>query len=125
MLPGTGPDTPAVVVTVAGPDGCAFVHPARKAVTIRMHAQRIGKNDLFICFHRLLALSGAPEISCDDDKKPAEKQVLMNVLIHPFLAGEQPDSTIFDPFKSGSAVFIASLTFRHSEAMEHGNIRVP
>jgi len=75
MLPGTGPDTPAVVVTVAGPDGCAFVHPARKAVTIRMHAQRRGKNDLFICFHRLLALSGAPEISCDDDKKPAEKQV--------------------------------------------------
>jgi len=58
-------------------------------------------------------------------KKPAEKQVLMNVLIHPFLAGEQPDSTIFDPFKSGSAVFIASLSFRHSEAMEHGNIRVP
>jgi hypothetical protein len=73
MLPGTGPDPPAVVVAVVGPDGCAFVHPARKAATIRMHAQRIGTNDLFICFHRLPALSGAREIACDDDKKPAEK----------------------------------------------------
>jgi len=25
----------------------------------------------------------------------------MNVLIHPFLAGEQPDSTVFDPSKVG------------------------
>jgi len=78
MLPGTGPDTPVVVVTVAGPDGCVFVHPARKAATIRMHAQRIGKNDLFICFHRLLALSGTPEISCDDDKKRRRSRVLSN-----------------------------------------------
>jgi hypothetical protein len=73
ILPGTGPDTPTVVVTVAGPGCCVFVHPARKAVTIRMHAQRIGKNDLFICFHRLPSLSGTHEIYCDDDKRPAKK----------------------------------------------------
>ncbi len=62
-----------MVVTVAGPDGCAFVHPARTAVTIRIHAQRRGKDELFICFHRLPALSGAPEISCDDDKNSKKR----------------------------------------------------
>ena len=93
MLPGTGPDTPAVVVTVAGPGGSAFVHPAREAVTIRMHAQRRGKIDLFICFHRLLALSGAPEISCDNDKKPTEKQVLIQSGKDPYLvSGELYES---------------------------------
>jgi hypothetical protein len=76
MLPGTGPDTPTVVVTVAGPGCCVFVHPARMAVTIRMHAQIIGKNDLFICFHRLLALSGTQEIPCDVDKRPSKNRFL-------------------------------------------------
>jgi len=73
MLPGTGTDTPTGVVTVPGPGCGVFVHPARKAVTIRMHAQRIGKNNLFICFHRLASLSGTHEISCDDDKRVAKK----------------------------------------------------
>jgi hypothetical protein len=77
MLPETGPDTPTVVVTVAGPGCCVFVHPARKAVTIRMHAKIIGKKDLFICFHRLLALSGTREIPCDVDKRPSKKQVFV------------------------------------------------
>jgi hypothetical protein len=51
ILPGTGPGVAVGgVVIVDGLDGCPFVHPARKAVRIRMHAQKIGKTDLFICF---------------------------------------------------------------------------
>jgi len=76
MLPGAEPTVISGVDTVDGPDCCAFVHPARKAVTVRMHAQRIGKNDLFTCFHRLLALSVASEIPCDDDKIRRGSRVL-------------------------------------------------
>jgi hypothetical protein len=94
-----------VVVTVAGPDGCAFVHPARKAVTIRMHAQRIGNNVLFICFHRLFALSGAPEITYDDDKKPAGKQFLIpsgtqayRCILENYTKAWEPVFSIFTPY---------------------------
>jgi hypothetical protein len=57
MLPGTGPDAPTVV-TVAGPAGCAVVHPAAKAVTMRAHVQRSERNDLFTRFHRFAAFTG-------------------------------------------------------------------
>ncbi|HJX56405.1 MAG TPA: RibD family protein [Methanoregula sp.] len=46
----------------------------------------------------------------------------VSVLIHPFLAGGQPDSTIFDPAKAGMPDVSLSLTLRHSEILEHGII---
>jgi hypothetical protein len=58
MLPGTGPETGIVVTAVARLPCCAFVHPARNTVTIRVQAQKKRRRDLFIRFHRLLVLAG-------------------------------------------------------------------
>jgi riboflavin biosynthesis pyrimidine reductase len=46
----------------------------------------------------------------------------VSVLIHPLLAGAQPDSTIFDPEKAGVPGSSIPLTLHHSEVMEHGII---
>jgi len=44
----------------------------------------------------------------------------VSVLIHPFLAGGQPNSTIFDPAKAGMPDVSFSLTLRLSEILEPG-----
>jgi 2,5-diamino-6-(ribosylamino)-4(3H)-pyrimidinone 5'-phosphate reductase len=46
----------------------------------------------------------------------------LSVLIHPFLAGGQPDPTIFDPVKAGMPDLPISLKLDHSEVLEHGII---
>ena len=108
MLPGTGPDTPTGVVTVPGPGCCAFVHPARNAVMIRIHAQRIRKNDLFICFHRLPSLSGTHEISCDDDKRPAKKSPVSVIR-----RNDSPPARITGPMTSQSLSSTKRLNTSH------------
>ena len=46
----------------------------------------------------------------------------LSVLIHPFLAGGQPDPTIFDPVKTGMPDLQISMKLYHSEVLEHGII---
>jgi len=46
----------------------------------------------------------------------------VSVLIHPFLAGGQPDPTIFDPVKAGMPDLQIPLTLYQSEILEQGII---
>jgi 2,5-diamino-6-(ribosylamino)-4(3H)-pyrimidinone 5'-phosphate reductase len=48
----------------------------------------------------------------------------LSVLIHPFLAGGQPDPTIFDPVKAGMPDLQIPLMLDHSEVLENGIIWV-
>jgi 2,5-diamino-6-(ribosylamino)-4(3H)-pyrimidinone 5'-phosphate reductase len=46
----------------------------------------------------------------------------VSILIHPFMAGGKPDSTIFDPLKAGIPVLQIPLKLTHSEILEQGII---